>query len=410
MTTGNDTRDFRQTVIAPDGTSCTNVGTQWQRIWSGGDNPNLIAGNKKNTRPAIWQPNPSYVRKVWTRPPKRARSNGEHAYDCTITSSTNPLVSYTISSWPFNTVWGTAAGFSGGVTFDTKWSPNDDLAMMGKLREQVSGGTFNAAITVAEGKESLQMILHAAKALDTAYRAAKRGNFSAAAKAIVDYEKGRGRSGAKASKTIGKNWLKNQFGVQPLLNDVQEAATSLAHFSSTPMQRTYTVTRKINGVVRSASPTAYAVVSGFGYEAVKIKAVIREVNVAQLYGLTDVASVVWEKIPFSFVADWFIPIGSFLAARGLSQSLTGTFVTTRTTQWEANGLTAGSGNKSTNLSGFGNYRRRSVVVHRTVSGSLMVPLPSVKPMAKLASWSHATTAIALLLQRHGSASAGAHPV
>jgi hypothetical protein len=42
---------------------------------------------------------------------------------------------------------------------------------------------------------------------------------------------------------------------------------------------------------------------------------------------------------------------------------------------------------------------RNIVVTRTVSTSLDVPLPSWKPLSQVASWKHCANAVALLVQK-----------
>jgi hypothetical protein len=313
----------------------------------------------------------------------------------TLSSGLNPLGTYTANG--SNTAVYTAFdALCGGCKFTTKWTSNDDIALLGKLREKIAGSTFNAAVSLAEANQSLQMILSAAKALDGAYRHAKRGDFVSAQKSIVAYERGAGRSHT-LKKTMTSAWLQTQYGIAPLLNDVFEAAQTLAHLTSVPLQQVYTVTSKKKGVVSVfIAPANYKLSASEGFEAVKIKAIVREVNVVQLLGLTDPLSVAWEKLPYSFVIDWFTPIGAFLAARGLAQALTGTFVTSRTVRWSANGAYL-VGYKS--FSGFDQYRSRYVSVSRSISTTLSVPRPTIKPLEKMATWSHTASAVALLLQR-----------
>lgn len=407
MSTGNDTQDFRHTESTPSG-AIPNVGNLWQRIWNGGDRtkppPPVFTGTIYHVTDRVT----GQVRLVrkgrWLRPPKRARAAGEHYYSMSLVSSSNPLVTWNNKYAPSEKIepyvwYDTVESQMGLPSFTSPWTSLDDLALIGKLREKVSGGSFNAAVFVAEGHEALQLIFGAAKSLDKAYRQAKAGNFVAAGKTIVEYEKSRGRSGKAAAKTIGKNWLKNQFGIQPLLNDVHEAAQTAAHFASYPLQQTYTVTRKKDGTVKNPAPTAYVYLSSAGFTAKKIKAVVSEVDVPQLLGLTDPASVIWEKVPYSFVVDWFVPIGNYLSARGLSQALTGVFVTTTTTRWHASGVKLAPAPYQGRVlgSGWASYKKRVVTVDRTVSSSLFVPLPEVKPFGKTASWSHAASAVSLLL-------------
>jgi hypothetical protein len=313
----------------------------------------------------------------------------------TLVSSFSPLCfvqNKSAGQPPDPPIYGTVESLVGSPTFDDPWTSNDDLALLGKLREKVMGSTFNAAVFLAEGHQALELITSAATAIYKAHLHASRGDFKKATAAISGYEKKQGRSAMP--RAVGRKWLANQYGVQPLLNDVQDAAKTLAHFLSFPLQQTYTVSRKRSGAVLTGNPIRFHT-TGTGFHAKKIKAIIREVNVPQLLGLTDVASVAWEKLPYSFVADWFIPIGSYLSARGLAQSVTGTFVTSDTVSWKTGGYTV-TGFYA--YGGFENYRKRSVILNRSVSTSLSVPKPTVKPLAKAVTWTHAANAVALVTQ------------
>jgi len=126
------------------------------------------------------------------------------------------------------------------------------------------------------------------------------------------------------------------------------------------------------------------------------------VNVAQLSGLTDPASVLWELTPYSFVADWFIPIGNYLAARSLASALTGTFVTTKTRRvfCAYEGLAnTDNGIVRTVYTTPPKGNCALINVTRTVSTSLNVPVPSFKTLDKVASWKHCANAVALLVQK-----------
>jgi len=286
----------------------------------------------------------------------------------------------------------------GGSSFTSNWSANDDLALLGKLRERVAGSSFNAAVSLAEGHQSLRLIADSAVKLAKSLKYVQQGRYDKAWSAVA------GSSMNTRKRNSATTLLEVQYGWRPLLNDVYEAAQFLAHLHSVPLQHVITVTRKVNGVVKSGSPTEVGL-KGYGFESVRIKAILKEVDVIALSGMMDPMSIAWEKMPYSFVADWFIPIGSYLSARGLSQALTGTFVTSRYTKWKVHsaykipvtGIYAGKNL----MRGFG-YRREVAILTRTISTTLSVPRPEVKPLAKALSWQHCTNAVALLVNRFGS--------
>lgn len=117
-------------------------------------------------------------------------------------------------------------------------------------------------------------------------------------------------------------------------------------------------------------------------------------------GLKDPLSIAWELVPYSFVADWFIPIGAWLQARGLQQAVKGTFVSSLTEKFEQRGASSAAANFE--LIGASAWRYSTGVFTRTVEPQLKIPYPEFKPLGKILSWQHCENAIALLINAHGS--------
>jgi hypothetical protein len=387
MTIGDDLQDFRVLTPQIQGGSIL-AGSYWHRKWSGGD---------QSTPPERTRTGETgNIRKTWDRPPKRGRL-GEHPYSCRIDSILDNMGRYTAYDGnPRDNV----ASSMGVPVFDSYWSSDNDYALLDKLRRKVMGSTINFGVAIAEGGDSLRMIFEATRALDGAIRHARRGDFVSAWKSVTRYK----REGVR--RNVSSNWLQLQYGIRPLLSDIHDAATSLAHFLSVPLRQVITVERKVGGVVRNNLDhpwvTGYEHTSGF--EVVKYKAILEEVNAVKLLGLSDPASIIWEKLPFSFVFDWIIPVGDFLQARGLAQSLTGTFVKTRTVKWEAKHPTykkVVDGVLFNPSGGLLTYSKRVVTVSRVIQTSLDVPLPSIQPLSRAIGWERAANAVALFMsQKH----------
>jgi hypothetical protein len=392
MTTGNDLQDLRS--VQTIGGVPVRTGLYWNRIWSGGDNPKPRSWDQ----PLVWDPANGRYGLRSGRPPKRGRRAGNHVYSMTLRAFLETSGAYQPNPGePFYN--GSSGAWVSTPTYISHWSPNDDIALIGSLREKILGSDFNPAITFAEGKESMETIFHVASTLSKAYAAARKGDFAKAGKAVADYEKSQGRVPGVGT-TLARNWLQYQYGIKPLLNDVYNAAIHLAHIASVPIQQSYTVTRKVPGEVSTQSPTNVAFADSFGWTAKKIHCILSEIDIVKMIGLTDPLSVAWEKLPYSFVADWFVPVGSFLAARGVANSVSGTFVTTTVTKTYGSGLV--SARPTLTLVGYQGTYGRSVTVDRSISSSLSVPAPSVKPLSRMLSWSHATSATALLVNRFGT--------
>jgi hypothetical protein len=311
------------------------------------------------------------------------------------------------------------------------WTSNDDIALLGNLRTQIAGSSFNAAVTAAEAPEALWMIKDAATRIAKFYVAIRKGNLPKAAKALLSDVKPSGftRAGKASSKriftkeevfinkraakrrngapqTAARNWLELQYGWLPLLSDAEAGAQFLAHQTSSPFQYRVTATRFAGGT-SAAMPWVQGVFdtsnANFKWKyrgtssSKRIIAFLREKDVVGLSGLKDPLSVVWELLPYSFVVDWFIPIGNYLQARGLSQALTGTFITCtlRKTRWKTPlqwGTTTFDPSNSGPSATAENYS-----FSRVISTNLAVPLPEVKGLNQVPSWRRAANAVSLLL-------------
>jgi hypothetical protein len=116
-------------------------------------------------------------------------------------------------------------------------------------------------------------------------------------------------------------------------------------------------------------------------------------SIAATLGLLDPELVAWELVPFSFVADWFIPIGQWMEARAKASRLTGTFVTSDKATCLIDQLTIAG----VSCSGYG----AQISFNRSISSTLDVPMPTFKPLTKVASWQHCANALALAVGMFG---------
>lgn len=439
------------------------IGSYSSRVWTGSDRPTLpkvAAYNKQFYRvPILTRPKPArYVRvKVWKKkrvrryfpgegwkkitvreritkvvhkpatpggkftgeyklrykkvpnpkPPKQ--SAPENPYSCTHIRWRDSLAEYSQRVWPYPDVitdrhvtvapnfW-----FNGAApAVVNPWDSNDDIAALGKLREKVAGSDFNFAVFLAEGSQSLKMIANAATRISKSLTALKKGNLQKAWKHLSDDKTPRGLSPRKEASS---NWLEMQYGWLPLLQDAEGGAQFLAHLhSGGTKQIVRSSKRKVHFTARPPGKPGFWYDQGFHSETMhSIKCILTDVSPVSLSGLTDPLSVAWEKIPYSFVVDWFIPIGNYLAARGLAASLQGTFVVTKTTRTSYAGSNFATSDADPWRAAFvpSACFYRSVTIDRTVTGSLPVPLPAVKPLHKALSWKRAANAVALLSQLH----------
>jgi hypothetical protein len=429
MTTGvkNDDRrvltpiwDFRQETGVFYGLGNASIGMNYSKSWNGADyspSPPTSIFQRYFDRipfdgnPALPdRPKSSYLERWEARRQPRRATVADHQYAMSLSMYSNCLFSYVQRdlSYPGDT-WTSLRGFrelyGDGYVVDTasRWTANDTIALQGKLREKIAGSDFNMGIFLGEGREALQLISNTAIRFRKALTALRRGDIRSVATVLGIQSPRSGRILKDSTSSLSQAWLELQYGWLPLLKDTRSAAEALAHQLNVPMQQVYRVRSK-KPLIASHNDNILRGKDYFfdGNTKGQLIARVIEVDVPALYGLLDPASVAWELTPWSFVADWFIPIGSYLAARGLNSSLTGTFVTTVTTREFFGCNMLGFSNPKFGITFPPQYRVLKVSVDRQVSTSLFTPRPNFKPLSSVSSWQHCANAVALLTSRFGS--------
>jgi hypothetical protein len=273
---------------------------------------------------------------------------------------------------------------------------NDQLRLVNKLKEQLQGSDFNMSVFLGEGHQTLRMIGDTAIKLAHAGHLVRRGDLSQAASVLLAGSRQPVKARKSKSGTLASNWLELQYGWLPLLGDVRDGAQALAHQLNVPMRTTYRVkvNKKRSDVSTYSNGDVTYVIARDHTRYLTARISEFDSSVPALLGLNDPELVAWELLPFSFVADWIIPIGSYLEARALSSRLTGKFIT-----GDKYSALSGPPTSATYGPGPSSVCRRTVEYFRgTPSTSLSVPMPNVKSLAEAASWQHCANGLALLTQ------------
>ena len=390
MTTG--TRTINRTWV---GTSycgrSTTFGEMITKTWSGTDTP--------KTRPAwsnVYDHKTGLIRRVWRKPPRRQLKRPENSYSMSLVRVNDPPMFMKIGVPPVWQQGSVKTCYGGGSNWPTDpITANEKNQLIAKLRESIVHSDFNVGVFLAEGHQSLQMIGDTATKLARSFRLMRRGRPDLAWRQLLQSPGPVPKAVRRLSrKDLDTVVLELQYGWVPLVNDLYEAAKSFAHFAETPCSKSYRVAIRRTGPWPTAQYSGYQWLYGKNEARRQIIARVVEVNVPKMVGVTDPAQVLWEKLPWSFLADWILPIGSFLSARGVANSLTGTFITSH--KWHrAAGKPAAVGAWTINAPG---YVEERIDFDRIVSTSLVAARPTIKPLSKVASWQHAVNGLALLSQ------------
>jgi len=222
---------------------------------------------------------------------------------------------------------------------------------------------------------------------------------------------------AAVSKNFHNGVLMTTFGVLPLLQDAYSAGTVLAklNLDETDRVKVKAVETGTSSAVKTTPISSYGTILGYDTveltRKVKVSYVLEYdiqngvLNALQGLGLVNPAEIAWEVLPWSFVVDWFIPIGNYInsltADAGLSFR-TGTKVVTTTDTWKVTRRwtlerPTNPVNGSHSILGGGEASRTTETKVRTVLTT--APTPRLPRFKNPVTAYHLVEAISLLFQR-----------
>jgi len=215
-----------------------------------------------------------------------------------------------------------AANSDAGVKAENGLQPYEDWAGNAALSRFVADfknqHQASLAVTLAEWKQSHNMIALRASQLSRALKMTRQGNILGAASTLTSldpkdvrkrYPKEISRA-RKRQKDTSSAWLELHFGWSPLVGDIYDAIDVLQ--SEVP-SRSF----RGRGVSRQGDSGGTTVKVSHTYvvkRQCKAEVYVSNPNLAlaNQLGLINPAVVAWELVPWSFLVDWFIPVGSFL--------------------------------------------------------------------------------------------------
>lgn len=282
-----------------------------------------------------------------------------------------------------------------------------------KCIDNIKDMSINLAQACAEAQRTIDLVGDTARTI---------------AKAVVAFRKGKFKQGFKAlgvSKTpnvssrrgAADNWLAMQYGWLPLLSDVKGAAEALAkrqnppvfvfHGKHTANDSHIFIHENVGGSggvdsreVNYNSTTKFAVAFS------KTNHLARTLS---SLGINDPLLLAWEFLPYSFVVDWFYPVGKYLEQLNYTDGLSfrwGYYVQLSKNSWTI----------STPM-----HRVDNAAYTRTYSGGTIIssdnvwyqrtklisaPSPSLPSLKNPLSYTHMLNGLALLSRAFGRTGPG----
>jgi len=231
-----------------------------------------------------------------------------------------------------NTGWNRPVTISNGNVPSTPgdsvtWSGFKSVSAQGievqnKLVKKLNNRDVDLGVALGEARETAHFVQGAMLSIYRAYRSARRGDASGMLKALKVSQtsvalKQSYRDVLDAASGV---WLSYSYAVRPLLADVFGAMSALEKRHSRPdvvtmrarvsseLDKTMAtvgaqpgrldIEWSCKGTLESHMGLSFEIANPFLYTLSQV-------------GLTNPLNVAWELVPFSFVVDWFLPIGAY---------------------------------------------------------------------------------------------------
>lgn len=224
------------------------------------------------------------------------------------------------------------------------------ISKIGKLKQA------NLGVTLIEAKQTIRLIGDTASRIVDAYKHLRKGRFSKCYSRLMIAKKTvlpkhlikkygvktanslmrlqrknwlaakRRKDTVRLAELAATGWLEIHFGWKPLLQDTYDLAKATAYAQTEKIPEHF-VFKASETHVQEASPTTAVSIDSGGSSIVSCTRVwrctVKNVHswMNQKFGLNNPASVFYEAVPFSFVLDWFVPVGTLIEGLGVTTGL-----------------------------------------------------------------------------------------
>lgn len=203
---------------------------------------------------------------------------------------------------------------------DLNWSPSADTIahhleearrkMDRRMLSLVSSVTTNAIDNLRTARQTSNMIAGTATRLAKALHSLRRKQFPKAAE-VLGLRSSRWKH--PRTNTPSGQWLELQYGWLPLLGDIRKAIDGTAEAAATGVLEAYGTSKGFEPFVQTAG-------EHFGDYSLKVRQTGRltivldgpAIRAAADIGITNLPLAAWEATPYSFVADWVLPVSDWL--------------------------------------------------------------------------------------------------
>lgn len=197
---------------------------------------------------------------------------------------------------------------------------NEIITLTGnKFFDKVAGIRVNLLDLYRTRIEAMNMIRKNALKLVHAYTLLKKGKFRQFLRTLgISAKRPKSRE-----DNIPSLWLEYSYGWMPLLSDIYTMLDRTFEAPSAFVRQVYRKTVDYSGetVDTFDKCSISGTITCRGVATAFVSVDVPAIHAISQYGLTNPLAVAWEAVPFSFVVDWFAPIGDYINTLGATAGL-----------------------------------------------------------------------------------------
>lgn len=185
-------------------------------------------------------------------------------------------------------------------------------AVAWRLDDKIRNTELNLGVTMGEFGETAEFVHRSLTKTYKAYRQLRKGKVKGAVETLTGR---RDISLRDIPGALADSWLAYAFGLRPIVNDVYDAVR-VAQQGLLREPEPFIFNTHVRRLVDETwlgypgSETISATLHCSGRVRVRIKNPTLYTH--EQLGLTNPVEVAWELVPFSFVVDWFVPVGRWI--------------------------------------------------------------------------------------------------
>lgn len=264
----------------------------------------------------------------------------------------------------------------GAARFNSYWTSRDETKLLSKLLYKFKGSSsFNVGVSLAEVDKFANSTVNLIKSVGLGAVDLLSGRYSNFARRFGASPPRPGQVRKLSVMDVPAKFLAMQYCWLPAYNDLFAAAEAFEEISKGPRRKIFEAGRMLHAEEVDTSTWLFPRREIEAYRRYTVE-MYEELSAYRQIGLGNPASIVWERIPWSFVVDWFIPVGTYLELIGQVPFMKGRYMRSSSFRQTCNGALMGRLNPSYVSTFSGPVHVTNFWYYRELLASLSVPRPT----------------------------------